>query len=220
MDKLKIILFLSLFFMHLSCSKSSKKADPSDSTESVSKETDQTEKSGDESDPSLAEADLEEDEEELIIEEEDEEMGVAKKDENSNVPTEDLEELQVAGGAKEYKVKKGETLMLIAFKLFGDYGKWKEIVAQNPEIKTTGLVSGTSIKYISTGKAFDWRPEGLPHLIKSGDTLGKISDEKYGTPKRWKYIWENNKPLIKDPNLIYAGFTLYYKPDGKELASW
>ena len=208
--------------MHFSCSKSSKKADPSNSTESVNKDTDQAEKSGDEKDPSLSEADLEEEEEEeeLIVEEEDDEMDVAKKDENSNVPTEDVEELQMDGGTKEYIVKKGETLMLIAFKLFGDYGKWKEIVEQNPEIKTTGLVSGVSIKYNSPGKVFDWKPEGLPYLIKTGDTLGKISDEKYGTPKRWRYIWENNKPLIKDPNLIFAGFTLYYKPDGKELASW
>ena len=220
MDKLKIILFLSLFFMHFSCSKSSKKADPSDSTESVSEDTAQTEKSDEEEDPSLTETDLEEEEEELIVEEEENEMDVAKKDGDSTGPTEDAEKFVEEGGIKEYTVKKGETLMLIAFKLYGDYRKWKEIIAQNPEIKTTGLVSGASIKYNSPDEAFNWQPEGLPYLIKSGDTLGKISDEKYGTPKRWKYIWENNKPLIKDPNLIFAGFTLYYRPDGKELASW
>ena len=40
-----------------------------------------------------------------------------------------------------------------------------------------------------------------------------ISKKKYGTPVRWKSIWDNNKPMIKDPNLIFAGFTLYYIPD-------
>ncbi|MCB1073754.1 MAG: hypothetical protein KDK96_11745 [Chlamydiia bacterium] len=49
--------------------------------------------------------------------------------------------------------------------------------------------------------------------MKKEDTLGTISDEVYHTPKRWNEIYQNNRPLIKDPNLIFAGFTLYYIPD-------
>jgi hypothetical protein len=52
-----------------------------------------------------------------------------------------------------------------------------------------------------------------------GDTLGKISKRVYGTVERWKEIWKNNEKLIKDPNKIYAGFTLYYVPDSRSLAS-
>lgn len=48
-------------------------------------------------------------------------------------------------------------------------------------------------------------------MIRTGETLGTISNTVYQTPKKWKDIWENNKPLIKNPNVIYAGFTLYYK---------
>jgi hypothetical protein len=28
-------------------------------------------------------------------------------------------------------------------------------------------------------------------------------------------LWENNRQLIKDPNKIYAGFYLYYQPEGR-----
>ena len=110
--------------------------------------------------------------------------------------------------------------MLIAFKVYGDYGKWKEILKNNPGLRGKRLREGMELKYDAPNEKFDWKPQGLPHLIKSGETLGTISQDKYGTSKKWKTIWDNNKPLIKDPNLIFAGFTLYYVPIGKELASW
>ena len=46
-------------------------------------------------------------------------------------------------------------------------------------------------------------------VIKRGDTLGTISSDTYGTMKFWRNIWDNNRPLIKDPNVIFAGFTIY-----------
>ena len=59
---------------------------------------------------------------------------------------------------------------------------------------------------------------GLPYLIKEGDSLASISLDKYETLNKWRYIYNNNKPLIKDPNLIFAGFTLYYIPE-RDVAS-
>ena len=56
---------------------------------------------------------------------------------------------------------------------------------------------------------------GESYLIKRGDTLGVISNDVYGTTRKWKKLWENNRQLIKDPNKIYAGFYLYYQPEGK-----
>ena len=55
--------------------------------------------------------------------------------------------------------------------------------------------------------------------LRTGDTLGKISNNVYGTFSKWQSIWNNNRPLIKDPNKIYAGFTLYYLEDGRDVAS-
>ncbi|MFZ4712842.1 MAG: LysM peptidoglycan-binding domain-containing protein [Bacteriovoracaceae bacterium] len=122
---------------------------------------------------------------------------------------------------KIYQVKKDETLMLISFKIYGDYSRWKELRDLNKKKLINGLLvkNGAEIEYMSDGTEFQWQPRGNPHLIKSGDTLGIISKEYYGTLKKWKDIWENNKPMIKDPNKIYAGFTIYYVPGEKSTVA-
>lgn len=121
-----------------------------------------------------------------------------------------------AGRMMIYKVHKGETLMQIAFKIYGDTSKWKDLREMNrPTFSSnTALRANMQIKYAAPEKEFVWNPEGTPYMIKNGETLGTISNSVYQTPKKWKKIWENNKPLIKNPNVIYAGFTLYYKGDG------
>jgi nucleoid-associated protein YgaU len=121
-----------------------------------------------------------------------------------------------AGQIKTYKVQRGETLMQIAFKLYGDISKWKEIKNMNADKLTnnSSLQANTQLKYRAPASPFVWNPSGTPYMIKTGETLGTISNSVYSTPKKWKDIWENNKPLIKNPNVIYAGFTLYYTNGG------
>ncbi len=123
-----------------------------------------------------------------------------------------ISEVAETGDVKIYKVKKGETLMQIAFKIYGDISKWKELKKLNEEkVSMNALLNpGMSIKYNAPASEFVWNPEGNPYLIKNGETLGTISNTVYQTPKKWNEIWKNNKPLIKNPNLIYSGFTLYY----------
>lgn len=127
----------------------------------------------------------------------------------------------ISGGMKQYTVEKNETLMMIAFKLYGDYGRWKELATQNSgKLKGgTAITPGMTLDYLAPAEEFVWSPQGNPYLIKTGDTLGGISKEVYATVKKWKLLWENNRPLIKDPNKIYAGFTIYYPESGREVAS-
>jgi nucleoid-associated protein YgaU len=127
----------------------------------------------------------------------------------------------VSGTLKQYTVKKNETLMMIAFKLFGDYGKWKSLASQNAaKLKGGSVVRADMVlDYQAPAEEFVWNPQGNPYLIKTGDTLGHISKEVYATVKKWKLLWENNRPLVKDPNKIYAGFTIYYLEGGREVAS-
>lgn len=124
------------------------------------------------------------------------------------------------GALKQYKVEKNETLMMIAFKLYGDYGKWKNLVNDNQDVLkgNTSVREGMILKYNAPAEEFVWNPAGSPYLIRTGDTLGTISKSVYQTMSKWKLLWENNRPLIKDPNKIYAGFTIYYV-DGREVAS-
>ncbi|MDC0253906.1 LysM peptidoglycan-binding domain-containing protein [Bacteriovoracales bacterium] len=216
MGKFKVLFLLLLFLLQFSCSKTKKKEDPEKATPDIVKDESNERKTAEEELIVEEETTEEGEEEELIVEEDVEKTGETQAEKTS----EDKKEISLSGNIAQYKVKKGETLMLIAFKVYGDYGKWKSIAEQNPQLKVKGIRAGMSLKYDMPTQEFSWQPVGLAHLIKSGETLGKISKNKYGTSKKWKNIWNNNKPLIKNPNLIFAGFTIYYKPGGKELASW
>ncbi len=116
---------------------------------------------------------------------------------------------------EEYMVKRDDTLMKISFEKFGNVYRWREIFNENrdriPDFNQ--LVEGTILKIKGVEYVVIER-NGLPYLIRRNDTLTKISRGIYGTPKRWKHLWDNNRQLIHDPDRIYAGFTLYYQPDG------
>ena len=43
------------------------------------------------------------------------------------------------------------------------------------------------------------------YTVESGDYLKKIAEKMYQDASKWELIYEANKDLIKDPNLIYAG---------------
>ena len=117
-----------------------------------------------------------------------------------------------------YQVQQGDTLMLIAFKIYGDYRKWKEIHELNAEQLKSKLSQGMKLSYYVVDRSHHWKPDGTAYLVKKGDTLQSISMEKYGTTRKWKRIYANNRPVIRDPNSIFAGFTIYYK-NLRDLAS-
>ena len=54
----------------------------------------------------------------------------------------------------------------------------------------------------------DPTPEANYYTVKSGDTLSKIAKEVYGDPMKYGVIFEANKPMLKDPDLIYPNQTL------------
>jgi len=51
-------------------------------------------------------------------------------------------------------------------------------------------------------------PEAKFHTVVSGDTLGKIAKKFYGNAMKYPVIFEANKPMLKDPDLIYPGQVL------------
>jgi nucleoid-associated protein YgaU len=110
-----------------------------------------------------------------------------------------------------YEVRKNETLMIIAFNLYGDYRRWKELRDMNSGALNgkNDVYPGMEIKYMNPETTFEYQAQGNPYLIVRGDTLGLISNKTYGTKRYWKDIWKNNEVLIRDPNKIYAGFTIY-----------
>lgn len=43
------------------------------------------------------------------------------------------------------------------------------------------------------------------HEVKKGDTLWKIAEQYYGDGNLYKEIFEANKDILKDPNVIKVG---------------
>ena len=46
------------------------------------------------------------------------------------------------------------------------------------------------------------------YTIVSGDSLSKIAKHFYGDTHKWRQIFEANRDVIKDPDLIYPGQTI------------
>lgn len=55
-------------------------------------------------------------------------------------------------------------------------------------------------------------PEKQFYTVKKGDYLSKIAKEVYGNANKYNIIFEANKPMLKDPNLIYPGQVLVIPP--------
>ncbi len=125
-----------------------------------------------------------------------------------------------SGQIEKYKVKSGDTLMKIAFHLYGDVDRWKDILELNRSALKSGnaLRKGMTLRYEAPLEPF--QPDELAHSyqIKSGDTLANIADEVYGRKAKYKKLQGYNKSLIKNPNRIFAGFTIYYDITQQEVA--
>ena len=50
--------------------------------------------------------------------------------------------------------------------------------------------------------------EAKLYTVKKGDSLSKIAKEFYGDPKKYPAIFEANKPMLENPDLIYPGQVL------------
>jgi hypothetical protein len=104
--------------------------------------------------------------------------------------------------------------MKIAFDTYGDLYQWRKIYEMNKDkiSDPNSLPKGLALKVEKPGN-----PPAIEHngdkkyMIKKGQTLGTISTDIYGTPQKWKKLYDSNKQTIKnDGNLIFAGFFLYY----------
>ena len=92
-------------------------------------------------------------------------------------------------------------------------GSVDNINDKNKVIVTAGNVEGIA-------KVDDWLvvknppvvapppPEKQYYTVKKGDYLSKIAKEVYGDAKKYNVIFEANKPMLKDPDLIYPGQVL------------
>ena len=60
----------------------------------------------------------------------------------------------------------------------------------------------------STAPAADQAPAtgtSRTYVVVSGDSLSKIAKREYGDAQKWPQIYEANRDIIKDPDLIFPG---------------
>ena len=51
-------------------------------------------------------------------------------------------------------------------------------------------------------------PAPKMYTVVAGDTLPKIAEREYGDAQLWRRIYEANRGIIKDPEIIYPGQSL------------
>ena len=46
------------------------------------------------------------------------------------------------------------------------------------------------------------------YTVRKGDSLSKIAKREYGDAQQWRRIYENNRDIIDNPDLIHPGQVL------------
>jgi nucleoid-associated protein YgaU len=97
------------------------------------------------------------------------------------------------------------------------HGKVDTLANKNKIIVTAGNVDGISavedhLLVIAPPPVAPPAPEKQFYTVKKGDYLSKIAKEVYGDAKKYPVIFEANKPMLKDPDLIYPGQVLVIPP--------
>jgi nucleoid-associated protein YgaU len=88
------------------------------------------------------------------------------------------------------------------------YGNAENQAEKEKAILAIGNVEGVSAvdDRMSVNTADE--PEATFYQVQKGDTLSKIAKEMYGDWHKYPMIFEANKPMLTDPDLIYPGQVL------------
>lgn len=125
---------------------------------------------------------------------------------------------------RTYIVKSGDSFWTIAEDLYGDASLWKKLWQANiqrfprPDMLKVGAT--IIVPEIDTGKvnlplantSRQASPDGTRrYVVQLGDCLGTISQDFYGTAKKWRMILEANK--LEDETSLRAGMEIIIPPD-------
>ena len=81
-------------------------------------------------------------------------------------------------------------------------------MADDPEKPDfSDVVSGSSSTAASPSGAKE-APTARMYIVQSGDSLSKISKKFYGDANSWKRIFEANRDIVKNPDMIQPGWKL------------
>lgn len=72
------------------------------------------------------------------------------------------------------------------------------------DVRSGGSSTAPAAQPQADGDASPGRFAGT-YVVVEGDSLSKIAKRHYGDGKKWSRIYEANRDLLKDPDLIYPG---------------
>ncbi|WP_257477966.1 LysM peptidoglycan-binding domain-containing protein [Acidipropionibacterium jensenii] len=133
-------------------------------------------------------------------------------------------------GAAHHRVEPTDSIWSVAQYWYGDGTAWRRIAAANPGLDPAHLPVGSTITIPDVHRAGETptalpssgdgdRPageeEGGPRVVvRRGDTLSGLALRHLGDAERWPEIWNLNRDLIADPDLIDIGWRLILPEDG------
>ncbi len=91
-------------------------------------------------------------------------------------------------------------------------GKAESAEAMEKAVLMAGNVQGVSEVNVDAMEAPAPEPEVEYYTIVSGDTLSKIAKAHYGDAMDYPKLFEANREVIKDPDLIYPGQKIRIPP--------
>ena len=126
--------------------------------------------------------------------------------ENTIALTEDIR------AEKTHKVASGESLSIIADKVYGDMSYWPVLASKNNILNPDLIFVDAQLTIPSKPDAEKIQKELLMTIydVQEGDTLFGIAEAAYGDGFRWQEIaWANKVGYLPNGNpLIYAGSSL------------
>lgn len=149
----------------------------------------------------------------LVIKEEDKVVPPPKpptKPEAPRVPETPPKPPAVVKKPMMHTVVKGDTLWGIARKYYGNGARYKEIFnANKAKIKNPNLIYPGQVFVIPGVDAKETTaPKAKTYKVVKGDYLRKIAKQFYGNEMDWPKIYNANKSIIKNPDLINIGMVL------------
>jgi len=77
-----------------------------------------------------------------------------------------------------------------------------------------------TIEHIYTDALVRHHEQARRYTVRPGDTLSSIAQRFYGSPADWEWLYQANRSVVQNPNLIYPGEVLNvpYEPPASSAA--
>jgi nucleoid-associated protein YgaU len=124
-------------------------------------------------------------------------------------------------GSERYIVQPGDSFTVLAEVYYGSQSHAGFLMRANPHVKDPKrLLVGTEIRIpelpkdsspraqTSAGLKVDATPSGRTYVVKAGDSLTSIAEKQLGATARWQELYELNKDVITNPDVLRSGVVL------------